>query len=100
MNFFLKSCSLHESTKLKNIQKLFYLKDALIGQVSEIIRDFPLNDQVYSEAWSFVVSRYDNKEAVLRASVHKIVNLDLIKNNTKIRNLIDEVEMNSMRLNG
>lgn len=41
---------LHNRTELNGVQKLFYLKETLIEDASDLVRDFPLEDVAYCPA--------------------------------------------------
>lgn len=83
----------HNNDELSNVQKLYYLKQALIGEVKDFIRDFKLNDKAYSEAWSHFIVRFENKRAVFKMLFRSLYNLEPIKNENQIRNLLDKVEI-------
>lgn len=83
----------HNNEELTNIQKLFYLKDSLVGDAKLHVRDFDLEERSYPEAWSYVVARYDNPRSVLRNMFRKFVNVKRIKSESEIRGLIDEADM-------
>jgi len=68
--------NLFHNKNLSNVQKLYYLQTAMIGRASELIRNFPLSEQSYNEAWEFIVSCYDNERAKIRALFKKLQNLE------------------------
>ncbi len=81
----------HNNEELSNVQKLYYLKQALIGETKNFIRDFKLDDRSYSEAWSHLLSRFDNKRAVVKTLFRNLYNLEPIKSDTQIHALLDKV---------
>ncbi|UYV71130.1 hypothetical protein LAZ67_8001829 [Cordylochernes scorpioides] len=65
---------------LTNIQKLQYLNSAVKGEAARLIRGFPLLSENYGQAWSTLLSRYDNPRELAYAQVSKIFSLRAIKN--------------------
>lgn len=84
---------IHNSEELTNVQKLYYLKNSLTGPAAEIIRDFSLDDRSYSEAWSYILTRYDNPRSVIKSLFRKLINLKQIKSDVEIRGLLDQVDI-------
>ena len=78
----------HIRDDLTNIQKLYYLKEAFVGPAAEIARDFTLNDRLYSEAWTYILSRYDNPRSVVKTLFLKFTNLKPLKSETEIRGVL------------
>ena len=65
----------------------------MIGGAENFVRDFKLNEQSYSEAWSYILSRFDNKRAVIKSLFRNLYNLEPIKSEDQIRGLLDKVEI-------
>ncbi|UYV65679.1 hypothetical protein LAZ67_3005061 [Cordylochernes scorpioides] len=65
---------------LTNIQKLQYLNSAVKGEAARLIRGFPLLSENYGQAWSTLLSRFDNPRELAYAQVSKIFSLRAIKN--------------------
>ncbi|UYV61591.1 hypothetical protein LAZ67_1005452 [Cordylochernes scorpioides] len=65
---------------LTNIQKLQYLNSAVKGEAARLIRGFPLLSENYGQAWSTLLSRYDNPRELAYAQVSKIFSLRAIRN--------------------
>jgi len=78
---------------LSKVCKLYYLKQALVGTAGDLVRDFELSEELYDEAWAFVLSRYNNKRATVRVLFRRLQQLESIMSNTKIRSLIDQVDI-------
>lgn len=76
-----------------NVRKLYYLKQALIRSAQLLVRDFELSDTAYAEAWSYVISRFDNKRLVVRALFKRLINLEPIKVESKIRSILDKLDI-------
>lgn len=82
----------HDNPELTNVQKLYYLKQALVGESEQVLRDFELSDGAYAEAWSYFLSRYENGRAIVEAHFRNLKNLAVIKSELGIRQLIDQGE--------
>lgn len=83
----------HNNSSLSSVQKLHYLKQSLMdGSAHCLIRDFPLTETSYPEAYACVCARFDNKRAIVRALFSKLYNLESISTSSKIRSLIDNVD--------
>jgi len=59
----------------------------------KLIRDFPLSEAAFAEAWALVLSRFENKRAVLRTLFKHFADLKPINSPAKLRDLLDEVEI-------
>ncbi len=92
----------HGNEELSNVQKLYYLKQSLVGTAREVIRDFELNDAAYPEAWAYILKRYENKRAVIRTLFRNFSNLEPIKHESSIRSLLDQTDIviRSLKANG
>lgn len=83
----------HNNPDLNGVHKLHYLKQALLdGDAHELVRDFPLTETAYAEAYALINSRFDNKRAAIRALFRKLLNIESISSNTKLGSLIDKVD--------
>lgn len=83
----------HNNEDLSNVQKLYYLKQALVGDAKDFVRDFKLDDRAYSEAWAHLLSRFDNKRAVVKTLFRDLYNLEPIKAENQITSLLDKAEI-------
>jgi len=84
---------IHNNAALSNVQKLYYLKQALISSAGKLVRNFELSKDSYTEAWEFVLARYGNKRATIWAVFKRLQNLESINSNVKIRSLLDQVDI-------
>lgn len=84
---------IHEKEELTNVQKMYYSKQACTNKAANIMQNFSVTGEAYPEAWSYLLSRYDNPKAVIRTLFHKLHTLEAIKHETKIRNLLDHIEI-------
>ena len=62
----------------------------LKGDASDLVRDFELSDSSYSEAWSHVLHRYENRRAVIKTYFADLLALQPIKSEHDIRLLLDK----------
>jgi len=63
--------SVHGNAKLKNSQKLQYLKTSLKGEALTLIQAIPVTDANYDEAWTLLKSRYDHKREIINAILRR-----------------------------
>jgi hypothetical protein len=85
---------IHNNASLSPVQKMHYLKKACKdGKAERLVRDFPLTEQAYGEAWALVLSRFDNKRAIVQALFRQFVNIQIITSPTKLRDLLDEIDI-------
>ena len=90
-------CSLiHENKKLQNVQKLIYLKGALIGEPSNVLQSITTTDDNYEVAYRALVDRYDNHNLIKQGNVKAIFELPRItcESASSLRNLVDSVNKN------
>lgn len=64
----------HTNVSLTNSRRLFYLKMFLTAEADQLVRHLPLTDENYRPAWNAVVKRYDNKQMLVQAYMHKLLN--------------------------
>lgn len=53
---------IHKNESLDNVQKMHYLKGHLSGEAEQLLRHVPITAANYSESWSILNSRYNNKK--------------------------------------
>lgn len=53
---------IHENTKLTPIEKLWFLKCSLVGELKDFLKDFELSDKAYAEAWEYFLERRENRK--------------------------------------
>ena len=56
------------------------------------IKDYDLEDGYYSEAWNYLLSRFDNKRTVIKTLFRQLYNLESTKSDRQIRSLLDKIE--------
>ena len=79
------------NTSMDKAIKLQYLSNALVGKAEEVVRDFETNNLDYDEAWSHFLSNYENKRAIIAAHFARIRDIEPIKVENGIRDLITQV---------
>lgn len=55
---------IHKNESLEDVQKLHYLKSSLKGDAEALLRQFSVTGENYTEAWSILKKRYDNKRFI------------------------------------
>lgn len=75
--------TIHENSDLSDLQKLQYLKAAVVGSASKLIKGFPIAESSYKEAWATLISRFDNKRNLAYAQLNKFFNAKAIKPNCR-----------------
>lgn len=84
---------IHNNTAISPIMKLHRLKEALEnGEAHKLVRDFPLTEPAYVEAYSALCSRYDNKRTLIRALFRQLHNLEAVSSTNKLRSVLDNVD--------
>lgn len=81
----------HNNFALSNVQKLYLLKTSLVNKAAEIIKDFPISEAAYIEAWTTFTNRYDNKRKIITALLTDFFSLQKIKSEKEIRTLLDSL---------
>lgn len=72
---------IHRNLKLSNCQKLHYLKANLDDEAAELIKNYPVTDLNYAEAWTVFQNRFSNKRFIIDAHLKPLFNLP--KHNTE-----------------
>ena len=62
-----------DSSTLTDSQKLFYLKGLLTGEASRLLASVTVTDANYEVAKEMLISRYDNRRAIVREHLSKII---------------------------
>ncbi|XP_043461792.1 uncharacterized protein LOC122506254 [Leptopilina heterotoma] len=62
-----------DQTNITDVQKFYYLKSSLTGKAAERIKNLPVNNANYNEAWSMLVRRFDNNRILLAAHMRKLL---------------------------
>lgn len=83
----------HNNNELSNVQKLHYLKEAMVDEARVLLRDFDLKEESYAPAYSFLLSKFDNPRSIVRAQFRKLHDLEPIKDESHIRQLLNQVDV-------
>lgn len=83
----------HNNPDLTGVQKLYYLKQALVESAADLIQDFELTENSYAQAWSVVIARYENKRLVVKTLFKKLISIEAIKSDVKIHTLLDQFDI-------
>lgn len=77
--------------RLKDAEKLYYLKMSLEGDAAQIIRSYQLTNANYQIAWNALKDRYNNKRLIVTAHFKTLFGQKLVANESaaSLRNLID-----------
>ena len=82
----------HNNPDFNNVQKLYYLKQSLVGNAAIVLRDCDLAEDAYAEAWNYFLQRYESKRAIVRNFFVKLSSLQPIRSEAGIRQLLDETQ--------
>ncbi|XP_065219764.1 uncharacterized protein LOC135845228 [Planococcus citri] len=81
----------HEEPTLSKVKKLYYLKLALIGEAHDLVKDTPVTDKGYDEAWCLVVSTYKDIKSITRRHFDQLFSINRIKSTSEIPMLLSNV---------
>jgi len=84
----------HNDVRLSAIQKFFYLKNCLKNtSISSEISSLELTEENYNLAWDLIISRYENKKALVNKHIRFLFGLPRVERNSasSLRELIDNV---------
>lgn len=84
------NATIHNNTRLSDIQKLYFLRQAMVGRATDVLKDYPVSDDVYPEAYKHVEERFFNKRVIITNHFSEIVDLPVIQY-TNIRESLDKV---------
>ncbi|UYV79195.1 hypothetical protein LAZ67_17001458 [Cordylochernes scorpioides] len=71
--------TIDKNKTLSEIQKLQYLHYSLKGDAACIIKDFPITENNYHQAWKTLIERYDNKREIIFSQLDKIFKSNYIR---------------------
>ena len=81
----------HNNKQFDNVTKLHYLSNSRIGKAQPVVSDFQMNSLGYEEAWNHFLSIYENKRALVNAHFTRIRDLEPIKVESGIRELLTQI---------
>lgn len=79
---------------LSNVQKLFYLRNYLVGEALSVIINLPVVNESYSEALTLLKKRYDNKARLISNHINILLDLPSMQKGTAtaIRSLVTDFQ--------
>ncbi|KAK7575924.1 hypothetical protein V9T40_012210 [Parthenolecanium corni] len=84
------SAMIDKNEHLKPVQKLYFLKQALIGDAANLLKDHSLQEGAYETAFKYVEERYYNRRALIANHFHDLLELPNITFAT-LRETLDKV---------
>lgn len=81
----------HSNDSLKPQQKMFYLKDAMTGRASMVLKDYPVDGDLYQSAYDHVKNRYFNRRKIIETHFRTLFDLPVI-NSSNLRESFDKVQ--------
>lgn len=84
---------IHNSTKLTEIQKFYYLRSCLTDEALKMIKEIKISSNNYDSAWTLLKRRYKNNRLIIKAHVQGILNFKRLENSSAagLRNLHDTI---------
>lgn len=64
----------HNNSNIPLVQKFHYLNSCLTGPAADIIRNIPTTSDNYTNAYSAVISRFDNKSLIIQSHIRSLFN--------------------------
>ncbi len=80
----------HDNEALEDVQKLYFLKQAMMGDAAHLLKYFWLDESMYAEVYKFVLNRFHNKRAIIGMHFKELVGLPEITVKT-LRESLDKV---------
>lgn len=87
--------AIHRNDTLENVDKFSYLRGLLVGPARSAIAGFALTSVNYEAAVELLTKRYGKKEAIQRAHVNELLNIQPVYNERdapRLRSLYDFLE--------
>ncbi|XP_036142109.1 uncharacterized protein LOC118645343 [Monomorium pharaonis] len=83
--------TVHENKSLSNVQKLRYLKSALLDSALKLINSLEISDINYEVAWNLLQERYCNQRVIVQDHISAILDLATMKreNVIELRQIAD-----------
>ena len=85
-----------EDESLSAVVKLYYLKGSLTGEAAKLIAQIPVTDENFDRAWEKLVTRFENKRALVNAQLDTLFALKPVTRKSardleKLRATVSEV---------
>lgn len=86
-------CTIHNNSRLSNIEKFSYLMSKLSGEAARVVSGLALSHENYNIAIASLKERFGNKQEVVDLHYSQIINLQVASNNTcSLRLLLDRIQ--------
>lgn len=87
---------IHSNESIPEINKFHYLRSALEGSASVVIKSIEFTAKNYKVAWDLLNERYNNKNILINKHLKALFNIDIISKESfkALRFLIDHVSKN------
>ena len=84
---------IHNDINRSGVEKLSYLKEAMVGKVEDSLKDVQLTEAAYLETWERLCGRYDNVSAIVQAHFKDLFKVERIKYESQLPELLDNFEI-------
>lgn len=71
---------------------MHYLKESLVSEATTTLVNLAVSEEGYKEAWSRVISKYDNKRLIIHTHFNDLFGAEKLKNESGLRNLVDRFD--------
>lgn len=87
---------IHNNNSISNINKFHYLRAALQGSASHVIKNLDFRAENYPIAWQLLSDRYDNERLLINNHINALFNVEAFQKESSrsIRNIIDVTNKN------
>jgi hypothetical protein len=84
---------MHSNNALTDIQKFYYLRNALEGETSSLIKNLETSSSNYEIAWKIITTRYNNTRMLIQTHTKRIFDLEPINKESaiKLKHLTDSL---------
>ncbi|XP_060804340.1 uncharacterized protein LOC132902581 [Amyelois transitella] len=81
----------HNNSAIDDVQKLHYLKGSITGEAEQLLRHIPITNENYSQCWSMLENRYDNKQYLVNCILNGFFSKKkiLMESASAIKDLLD-----------
>ncbi|XP_025208743.1 uncharacterized protein LOC112604090 [Melanaphis sacchari] len=68
------NAAFHNIPELKSVQKFFFLKSNLAGTASDVVKNIPLTNDNYHQAYAKLTERYENSGLIIQFHIRALFN--------------------------
>ncbi|XP_066589587.1 uncharacterized protein [Prorops nasuta] len=89
------------NTSMSKTDKLYYLKQGLVGNVAGIFKNLPASDDNFERAWQELLDRYNNTRLLRQAHVMALIRIESVthqNNSVEYERVLNEVQEHLMSL--